>query len=84
MPTGRPPLSDPHLCILLHTFCSLDKPSFFQGAVSGIIERAIPDPSRRQFCTLLFFHFIPRGTAELAQPKNWARLFGLPELGQIA
>ena len=56
----------------------------FSGSSQWHYREAIPDPSRRQFCTLLFFHFIPRGTAELAQPKNWARLFGLPELGQIA
>ena len=34
--------------------------------------------------TALFFHFIPRGTAELVRPRNWARLFGIPELDQVA
>ena len=29
---------------------------------------------------ILFFHFIPKGTAELCQPENWTRLFGVPEL----
>jgi hypothetical protein len=32
----------------------------------------------------LFFHFIPRGTAELVKPQNWARLFGIPELGGLS
>jgi hypothetical protein len=33
-----------------------------------------------KFCDLLFFHFIPRGTKELVTPRNWGRLFGVPEL----
>ena len=32
------------------------------------------------FCDLLFFHFIPRGSRELVEPANWAALFGIPEL----
>lgn len=35
------------------------------------------------FCNLLFFHFIPRGTAELAKPRSWPSLFGLPALAEI-
>lgn len=34
-------------------------------------------------CDLLFFHFIPRGTAELVDPANWARLFKIPELADL-
>ncbi|MFN3552479.1 MAG: hypothetical protein ACK4UL_05150 [Novosphingobium meiothermophilum] len=40
-------------------------------------------PGTRAFCDLLFFHFIPAGTAELVEPENWARLFDLPELAEI-
>lgn len=43
----------------------------------------IPAKGRRSFCDLLFFHYIPEGTAELAQPRNWARLFDVPELDTI-
>ena len=35
------------------------------------------------FCNLLFFHYIPRGMAELAKPRSWPALFGLPALAEI-
>jgi hypothetical protein len=37
-----------------------------------------------RFCDLVFFHFIPRGTKELVQPRNWGRLFGVPEMERDA
>lgn len=43
-----------------------------------------PMPEAGGKCTLLFFHFIPRGTAELVRPENWARLFGVPELSGLS
>ena len=33
-----------------------------------------------QFCDLVFFHFVPLGMRELVHPRNWARLFNIPEL----
>ena len=36
------------------------------------------------FCDLIFFHFIPAGTRDLVQPRNWARIFGVPELDELA
>jgi len=35
-------------------------------------------------CDLLFFHFIPKGAGEIISPRNWARLFDVPELAQIS
>lgn len=35
------------------------------------------------FCHLMFFHYIPRGTKELIRPRNWPRLFELPDLEQV-
>jgi len=32
------------------------------------------------FCDLVFFHFVPKGTKELALPVNWSREFALPNL----
>ena len=44
---------------------------------------AVQSNNGKQVCDLLFFHYIPHGTAELVEPKNWAKLFDLPELAQI-
>jgi hypothetical protein len=35
-------------------------------------------------CDFLFFHFIPKGSAAIVKPKNWAQLFGVPELADPA
>jgi hypothetical protein len=51
----------------------------FSGSSQWHYRNAMPDASGRQFCDLLFFHFIPRGTGELVVPANWPRLFGVPE-----
>lgn len=56
----------------------------FSGSSQWHYRDAMPEASGQRFCNLLFFHFIPRGTAELVQPKNWARLFRIPELDQVA
>ena len=54
----------------------------FSGSSQWHYREAIPATGSRQFCDLLFFHFIPRGSAELVKPENWARIFGIPELCQ--
>jgi hypothetical protein len=54
----------------------------FSGSSQWHYRDAIPATGKRQFCDLLFFHFIPRGTAELVKPENWARIFRIPELRQ--
>jgi hypothetical protein len=56
----------------------------FSGSSQWHYRDPLPGASGKQFCTLLFFHFIPKGTAELVRPKNWARLFDIPELSEIA
>jgi hypothetical protein len=52
----------------------------FSGSSQWHYRDPMPEASGKQFCTLLFFHFIPQGAAELVQPENWARRFGIPEL----
>ncbi len=54
----------------------------FSGSSQWHYRDAIPETGKRQFCDLLFFHFIPAGSAELVKPQNWARLFGIPELNE--
>jgi hypothetical protein len=55
----------------------------FSGSSQWHYRDPMPAAGGKQFCTLLFFHFIPKGTAELVRPKNWARLFGIPELSKV-
>jgi hypothetical protein len=56
----------------------------FSGSSQWHYRDAIPIANGRQFCDLLFFHFIPQGSAALLKSQNWARLFGIPELNQDA
>ena len=37
----------------------------------------------RAYSDLLFFHFIPRGSYRLIQPKEWAEIFAIPALAEI-
>ena len=55
----------------------------FSGSSQWHYRDAIPAAGGRQFCDLLFFHYIPKGSAELIKPTNWARLFGIPELSEL-
>ena len=40
----------------------------------------LPHPQANSFCTLLFFHFLPKGMKEIVRPENWPSRFGIPEL----
>lgn len=52
----------------------------FSGSSQWHYRDAIPAGPGRKFAELLFFHFVPKGSAALLRPENWARLFGVPEL----
>jgi hypothetical protein len=52
----------------------------FSGSSQWHYREPIPEAGGRTFCNLLFFHFTPSGTSKLVEPRNWARLFGIPEL----
>jgi len=56
----------------------------FSGSSQWHYREPMPGTGARKFCDLLFFHFMPRGKSELAEPANWARLFGIPELAYEA
>jgi hypothetical protein len=56
----------------------------FSGSSQWHYRDPMPKAGGKQFCTLLFLHYIPKGAAELVKPKNWARLFGIPELGGLS
>lgn len=55
----------------------------FSGSSQWHYRDAMPKASGRAFCDLLFFHFVPAGSAELSIPANWARLFDFPELADV-
>lgn len=55
----------------------------FSGSSQWHYRNALPASDGRRFCDLLFFHFIPKGAAEIVQPKNWPSYFGIPELSEI-
>ena len=52
----------------------------FSGSSQWHYRDRMPPGSGRQFCELLFFHYIPAGTRDLVAPDKWAGLFGAPEL----
>ena len=55
----------------------------FSGSSQWHYRDALPQKGSKAFCDLLFFHFIPKGASEIVKPRNWARLFDIPELASI-
>jgi len=55
----------------------------FSGSSQWHYRDALPRDGAKRHCDLLFMHFIPRGSAELVRPKNWASLFDIPELASV-
>jgi hypothetical protein len=55
----------------------------FSGSSQWHYRDALPQVSSNCFCDLLFFHYIPKGAAEIVETQNWARLFNIPELASI-
>jgi hypothetical protein len=55
----------------------------FAGSSQWHYRKRIEQHFKQNFCHLLFMHFIPLGTNELVNPKNWAKLFSAPELNGI-
>lgn len=54
-----------------------------QGVVfSGSSQWHFREPigGRHDFCHLLFFHYLPKGSEPLAEPERWAEHFNIPEL----
>ncbi len=55
----------------------------FSGTNQWHFREALPRKSGRRYCDLLFLHYVPRGAADLTQPKAWARLFDIPDLAEL-
>lgn len=56
----------------------------FGGSSQWHYRERIERVSQANFCHLVFFHFIPRGTRSLVFPEEWAARFCMPELTDIA
>ena len=52
----------------------------FGGSSQWHYRDPMPQATRDDFCTLLFFHFVPAGMTQLSRPENWADIVGVPEL----
>jgi hypothetical protein len=57
--------------------------ALFSGSSQWHYRDRQPEGSKDDFCHLGFFHFVPRGTREVANPKNWPRTFRIPGLGAV-
>ncbi len=55
----------------------------FSGSSQWHYRDALPGGVGKHFCDLLFFHYIPAGAGDLVRGENWARIFGIPEIGEI-
>jgi hypothetical protein len=53
--------------------------AIFSGSSQWHFRDPIPGGCK-DFCHLLFFHYLPQGAQPLAEPKHWADHFGIPEL----
>lgn len=55
----------------------------FSGSSQWHYRNRIPQTSKKNFCHLVFFHYIPKGTREIIDPQNWSELFNLPDLKSL-
>jgi hypothetical protein len=55
----------------------------FSGSSQWHFRDPLPQDGREHHCNLLFFHFVPKGSRRLVRVRNWAELFGIPELASI-
>lgn len=88
LPAAREAQEDWQEAVLQNEFSSqLMQPGeaiVFSGSSQWHYRNALPAQTTGDKCDLLFFHFIPAGSAELVKPSQWARLFDLPELASLA
>jgi hypothetical protein len=55
----------------------------FGGSNQWHFRDRILRKSNENFCHLIFFHFIPKGTRDIVDTSKWASMFGVPELAQL-
>ncbi len=59
------------------------KAVLFSGSSQWHYRDPLPLDGKVHFCHLVFFHFVPKGMRDIVKPKNWPRLFGIPELAEV-
>lgn len=59
------------------------KALIFSGSSQWHYRDCLTPDRKERFCHLVFFHFVPKGMCDYVKPKNWPRLFGIPELADI-
>lgn len=55
----------------------------FSGSSQWHYRERISKTQQQNYCYLIFFHFHPTGQRKIFYPKNWANLFGIPELDNV-
>jgi hypothetical protein len=55
----------------------------FSGSSQWHYRDPLQLDGKEHFCSLVFFHFVPKGMLETVRPENWARIFGIPELADL-
>ena len=55
----------------------------FSGSSQWHYRDRIAKSPGKNFCHLVFFHYIPKGTKDLVKPAKWASLFDIPALEGI-
>jgi hypothetical protein len=58
--------------------------AIFSGSSQWHYRDRMPPGKGRQFCELLFFHYVPAGTRDLVSPARWPALFDAPELDGLS
>jgi hypothetical protein len=59
------------------------KAVLFSGTSQWHYRERITTKNEKQFCSLIFFHFIPKGSKDLCYPRKWAEIFDMKELGDL-
>lgn len=52
----------------------------FSGSAQFHYRDRIYRGNKDDYCHLIFFHFVPKGTKDTCRPKNWAKMLDIPEL----
>ncbi len=55
----------------------------FGGSSQWHYRDAIPRTSKKNFCHLLFLHYVPRGSRALLDPETWADRYAAPGLRDV-
>ena len=54
----------------------------FSGSSQWHYREPLPTKKSDDFCHLVFFHFIPKGTQPLLDPNCWGEYFAIPQLNE--